>query len=374
LLVCDDIVDVHALHSRIARQRVIDYFHDNLMNLLEPDGRFWGLYTPWHTDDLNARLKKNGAYSLFRAAVGPNLEPVWEEKWPAERLLERKSEIGSLSFARGYLLQPVANEGTAIRPEWVRFWNEPPGTAAGPAAERYEEIILCVDPAVSTSETADRSAIVVLGKCGRTPTVGEGVEHSSSPRPRLSPACSGRAARLTTSHAGAEMGEVGGASPPGEGAARPGAGDFTQLGSGTLGANGAPQIHVLAARAARLAAPDLVALIDHLDHVWNPSVIVFESNAAFLGMRDLLVRHTSFGPKIKGVTQTSDKAARIAAFSVVVENGAFRLLGDEHAVDASQRELYEEMIGFPFVDLNDLVDAAATGTTYLLTRREPMIW
>ena len=31
------------------------------MNLLEPDGRFWGLFTPWHRDDLNARLKVNGA-------------------------------------------------------------------------------------------------------------------------------------------------------------------------------------------------------------------------------------------------------------------------------------------------------------------------
>ena len=139
-------------------------------------------------------------------------------------------------------------------------------------------------------------------------------------------------------------------------------------------ASGTPQIHVLAARAARLAAPDLVALIDHLDHVWNPAVIVFESNAAFQGLRDLLARHTRFGPKIKGVTQTADKAARIAAFSVVVENGAFRLRGDEHGVDPSQRELYEEMIGFPFVDLDDLVDAAATGTAYLLNHREPRIW
>ena len=91
-------------------------------------------------------------------------------------------------------------------------------------------------------------------------------------------------------------------------------------------------------------------------------------------MRDLLARHARFGPKMKGVNQTADKQARIAAFSVVVENGAFRLLGDEHGVDASQRELYEEMIGFPFVDLDDLVDAAATGTQYLLTQREPMIW
>jgi hypothetical protein len=22
-------------------------------------GRFWGLFTPWHPDDLNARLKRN---------------------------------------------------------------------------------------------------------------------------------------------------------------------------------------------------------------------------------------------------------------------------------------------------------------------------
>ena len=168
LLVCDDIVDVQALHSRAARQRVIDYFHDNLMNLLEPDGRFWGLFTPWHTDDLNARLKKNGAYALFREAIGADFEPVWEEKWPAERLRERKAEIGSLSFARGYLLQPVAGEETTIRPSWVRFWSAgvPPASdvlAGQRPALQYEQVILCVDPAVSTATSADRSALVVLG-------------------------------------------------------------------------------------------------------------------------------------------------------------------------------------------------------------------
>lgn len=48
LLICDDIVDVRALHTASERNRVADYFHENLMNLLEPDGRFWGLFTPWH--------------------------------------------------------------------------------------------------------------------------------------------------------------------------------------------------------------------------------------------------------------------------------------------------------------------------------------
>src|SRR5207253_4912150 len=78
LLVCDDIVDVKALRSRADRERVKAFFHENLMNLLEPDGRFWGLFTPWHKDDLNSDLKQNPAYALFRRAVEPRGE------WSAE--------------------------------------------------------------------------------------------------------------------------------------------------------------------------------------------------------------------------------------------------------------------------------------------------
>jgi hypothetical protein len=318
LLVCDDVVDVRSLHSKAERERVADYFHNNLMNLLEPDGRFWGLFTPWHRDDLNARLKRNAAYALFSQAVGAEFEPVWPEKWPAEKLRARKDEIGSASFARGYRLVPIAEEDTPIRPAWVRFWTEPAAC---------EQIVLSVDPAVSTATRADRSALVVLGKSGRTPTVREGV--------------------------GADEGE---ASTP----------------SLTVGVR--LELRVLAARAAKLSAPELVALIDAFDQQWNPAVILFESNAAFLGMRDLLARHARFGPKLKGITQTADKAARVAAFSVTVENGAFRLKGNGDAPDESQRELYEEMVAFPFGDNDDLLDAAATGCAYLLDRREPRVW
>src|SRR5262249_1480007 len=69
LLVCDDIVDVKALRSRVDRERVRADFHENLVNLLEPDGRLWCLFTPWHTDDLNSRLKANPEFALFRRAV-----------------------------------------------------------------------------------------------------------------------------------------------------------------------------------------------------------------------------------------------------------------------------------------------------------------
>src|SRR5262245_39360402 len=66
LLICDDVVDVRSLYSKAERDRVADYFTNNLMNLLEPGGRCWVLFTPWHLDDLNARLKRNEMYALLR--------------------------------------------------------------------------------------------------------------------------------------------------------------------------------------------------------------------------------------------------------------------------------------------------------------------
>src|SRR5262245_30459798 len=110
LLVCDDIVDVRSIRSAAERERVKVYFRENLVNLLEPDGRLWNIFTPWHQDDLNAELKKNSSYPLFRRSVDENLTPVWPEKWPRERLQERRDEIGETSFARAYRLVCVSDD------------------------------------------------------------------------------------------------------------------------------------------------------------------------------------------------------------------------------------------------------------------------
>ena len=294
LLVCDDIVDVKAIRSRADRERIKEYFRDNLMNLLEPEGRFWGLSTPWHRDDLNSELKRNAAFALFRRAVGEGPEPVWPEKWPRERLEERRREIGASSFARGYRLVPVADEEVPIRAAWVRFWTEPAAC---------ERVVLSVDPALSTHARADASALVTLGQTGGN------------------------------------------------------------------------EVRCLEALARRVATPELVGLIDDADRRWKPDVILFESNAAFAGIRDLLVRHARFGPKVKGVTQTRDKAARVSAFSVPVENGAFRLKGDGRGgPDPAQQALFDEMTTFPLAEHDDLLDAAATGTAFLLEQGEPRVW
>lgn len=293
LLICDDIVDVKAIHSRAERERTKANFRDNLMNLLEPDGRCWCLFTPWHNDDLNNELKANPTFAHFRRAIGEDMEPVWPERWPREQLQERRREIGAASFARGYRLLPLSEEEVPIRAAWIRYWED----------ERpLERIVLSVDPAVSAKAKADASALVVLG--------------------------------LTENN----------------------------------------EIRCLEASARRVNTPDLIHLIDDAERRWQPDAILFESNAAFAGIKDLLIRHAGFGPKIKGICQSREKAARVSAFSVLVENGSFQLQGSAGSIAPGQQALFDEMTTFPAGEHDDLLDAAATGSAYLLENREPRVW
>ena len=99
---------------------------------------------------------------------------------------------------------------------------------------------------------------------------------------------------------------------------------------------------------------------------------LFESNAAFAGVRDLLLRHAGFGPKIQSVTQTRDNMSRAPARSVPVPNGSFRLHGRNRS-HAGQQERFDELTTFPFGEHDDLLDAAATGTASLLDRPAPRV-
>lgn len=142
----------------------------------------------------------------------------------------------------------------------------------------------------------------------------------------------------------------------------------------TLGRTSDGEVHCLEAIARRVAAPHLLQLIDDAERRWKPDLILFESNAAFKGIKDLMVAQTRYGSKVKAIDQTRDKHARIQAFSVRVENGAFLLRGEGGIVDPSQQELLDEMLAFPQGKHDDLLDAAAFGTAYLLDTPEPRVW
>lgn len=132
---------------------------------------------------------------------------------------------------------------------------------------------------------------------------------------------------------------------------------------------------MLEATARRVPAPELVELIAAADARWRPDVILFEANAAFAGLRDLLVRQAGFGPRVTGRPATRSKLARVAALGVPIENGTVRLQGlPGGGIDPAQRGLFEELTAFPFAAHDDLVDALAAGAEYALGRPQPRVW
>ncbi len=67
----------------------------------------------------------------------------------------------------------------------------------------------------------------------------------------------------------------------------------------------------------------------------------------------------------------------MSSFSVRVQNRAFLLRGVGEmggVVDPSQQELLDEMLSFPVDQHDDLLDAAAFGTAFLLDTAEPRVF
>lgn len=164
LLVCDDVVDAKSIASPAQRELVRREFENNLMNLLEPHGRFWGLCTPWHDDDLNAGLKKNPSFAVYRKAIGPDDEPIWPEHWNRDRLTARRREIGEVAYARAYRLVTVAEGNQLIPMNDIHFIDERPGR------DSLGETLLAIDLAATTNERSDQTAMVMLGRA----VVGDG--------------------------------------------------------------------------------------------------------------------------------------------------------------------------------------------------------
>src|SRR5262249_15948633 len=214
-------------------------------------------------------------------------QSVWPEKGPARRLAAPPREIGAAALARAFHPLCRPDQGVPIKAEWVQFWCDPVGQAASLSGTRTD-----------------------LRQAGSLPY--EQIILS------IDPAVSQKSDT-----------------------------DLTAL--VTLGKTESNEIHCLEAIARRVSTPELVNLIDAADRRWQQDVILFETNAAFAGIKDLLMRHGSFGGKIEPVVQTRDQMSRAHAFSVPVENGSFRLRGlDPTHVHQSQQGLFDEMTSFPF--------------------------
>jgi predicted phage terminase large subunit-like protein len=125
LLIDDPLGGFEEAHSAKLRARLWEWYRNDLLSRLKPDGAVVLVTTRWHEDDLAGRLLADPAWRVIRLpalaeasdplgrAPGEALWPEWED---AATLARRRSEIGEQAFRALYQQDPAPQaEGGMFR-------------------------------------------------------------------------------------------------------------------------------------------------------------------------------------------------------------------------------------------------------------------
>ena len=136
-----------------------DYFLRALVPMCKPDGQIVVTGTFVYEMDLIERLRLNKAYHVAEfPAINPKTgAALWPERWPLEKLMERKKEVGEYGFAREYLLERLSPGTQFFQKHMVHYYD--PMKVLDRLAR-----VMSVDPALSLN--GDATGIVITGTAG----------------------------------------------------------------------------------------------------------------------------------------------------------------------------------------------------------------
>lgn len=152
LIVIDDpIKSREEAQSLTYREKVWDWYTNDLYTRLEPGGAMILVMTRWHEDDLAGRILSSAEGENWRVVRLPALaeegdllgrapgEALNPERYPVEELLKIKAVLGSWAFEALYQQRPMPAEGGLFKREWfskfmdavpaqvearVRYWDK----------------------------------------------------------------------------------------------------------------------------------------------------------------------------------------------------------------------------------------------------------
>lgn len=151
LLVDDPHKDRAEAESALLRDRVYEWFTDTAYPRLEPDSSCLVFMARWHEDDLAGRLIKEGWEHVVLPAIDPEGRALWSERWPLDKLLGIKEQLGPYGWESLYQGRPMPRGGALFKD--VTFYDTlPPSFRIGKGC----------DLAYTAKTRADRSAAVVM--------------------------------------------------------------------------------------------------------------------------------------------------------------------------------------------------------------------
>lgn len=172
-IVVDDGLNDETAYSETVRLKQNDYFFNAISNMIVPEGQLIVVGTPFHLRDLYGELKDNSEYFYkeYPAETNPGKEDnivLWPDRYDSIRLATKAREIGTIRYAREFLVTPVSDE-MSLFPSYlfkgspVEQFNITLGMPLSYWEDKGIEQFMGVDFAMSSSVQADYTVICILG-------------------------------------------------------------------------------------------------------------------------------------------------------------------------------------------------------------------
>ena len=91
-----------------------------------------------------------------REAFNKDGKSVWPERFSESWLETKRRILGTSIFAAEYMNEPISSLNPMVRREWIRFYENA-------EVPKFMYKVLAIDPAISERETADKTAMCVIG-------------------------------------------------------------------------------------------------------------------------------------------------------------------------------------------------------------------
>jgi predicted phage terminase large subunit-like protein len=164
-IIVDDVEDTANTRYQHSRDANFKWYTSELMTLGDEETKYITIGNMVHPDSIIGRLKRDMQANVrdgvfLEYPLIKDGEPLWKSRFPDEASIETlKKRIGDpVIFQREYMLNYVADGNSILTRDDIEPYDKIPPL---PRGER-ERIIIGVDPAISSSSTADLTAMTII--------------------------------------------------------------------------------------------------------------------------------------------------------------------------------------------------------------------
>jgi hypothetical protein len=121
LLVLDDILDYENTLTQHQRDDLYAWYLATLETRLTKTGRVVCVGTSWNRDDLMHRLAATELWQTARYSVvdEDTGAPTWPERWPTDRIEDKRKVLGPVEFSRSLLCVARSDEESRFKQAWI---------------------------------------------------------------------------------------------------------------------------------------------------------------------------------------------------------------------------------------------------------------